>query len=83
MFAVKNTNELPDIVAKIGMELRNQYILGYYPSNNSRDARWRKIQDQSQAARTERSSASNRVYKELLLHVQLVATQILHTHKVC
>jgi Ca-activated chloride channel homolog len=43
MFAVENTNELPDIVAKIGMELRNQYILGYHPSNNSRDARCRKI----------------------------------------
>ena len=26
-----NINELPDIAAKIGMELRNQYILGYSP----------------------------------------------------
>jgi Ca-activated chloride channel family protein len=25
------------------MELRNQYILGYHPSNKVRDARWRKI----------------------------------------
>jgi Ca-activated chloride channel homolog len=42
-FAVQNVNELPDITAKIGAELRNQYILGYRPSNKSRDARWRKI----------------------------------------
>jgi Ca-activated chloride channel family protein len=42
-FAVENLNELPDIAAKIGAELRNQYILGYHPSNKSRDARWRKI----------------------------------------
>jgi Ca-activated chloride channel family protein len=42
-FAVENFNELPDIAAKIGMELRNQYILGYRPSNKAHDARWRKI----------------------------------------
>jgi Ca-activated chloride channel homolog len=42
-FDVENVNELPDIVTKIGAELRNQYILGYHPSNKSHDARWRKI----------------------------------------
>ena len=42
-FDVKNVNELPDIAAKIGAELRNQYILGYRPSNKLHDARWRKI----------------------------------------
>jgi len=30
---VENLNELPDIAAKIGVELRNQYILGYSPQN--------------------------------------------------
>ena len=43
LFAVENPNELPDTAAKIGMELRNQYILGYRPSNKAHDARWRKI----------------------------------------
>ena len=42
-FTVENPNDLPDIAAKIGMELRNQYILGYHPSNKAHDARWRKI----------------------------------------
>ena len=42
-FIVENLNDLPDIAAKIGMELRNQYILGYHPSNKAHDARWRKI----------------------------------------
>jgi Ca-activated chloride channel homolog len=42
-FSVGNINELPDIAAKIGAELRNQYILGYRPSNKLHDARWRKI----------------------------------------
>src|SRR5258706_7112740 len=42
-FNVENLNDLPDIAAKIGAELRNQYILGYHPSNKAHDARWRKI----------------------------------------
>jgi len=42
-FEVENVSELPDIAEKIGAELRNQYILGYRPSNKSHDARWRKI----------------------------------------
>jgi Ca-activated chloride channel homolog len=42
-FSVENINELPDIATKIGAELRNQYILGYHPSNKLHDARWRKI----------------------------------------
>jgi Ca-activated chloride channel homolog len=42
-FTVDNLNDLPDIAAKIGVELRNQYILGYRPSNKAHDARWRKI----------------------------------------
>src|ERR1700751_5546231 len=43
VFAASNLNELPDIATKIGLELRNQYILGYRPSNKTRDGRWRKI----------------------------------------
>jgi Ca-activated chloride channel homolog len=43
LFSVQNLNELPDITSKISMELRNQYMLGYKPSNRRRDGRWRKI----------------------------------------
>jgi len=43
VFAVEKLDELPDIASKIGMELRNQYVLGYRPSNKAHDARWRKI----------------------------------------
>src|SRR5450755_4198322 len=43
VFAVENLNELPDITSKIGMELRNQYVIGYRPSNKAHDARWRKV----------------------------------------
>ena len=43
VFPVGNLSELPDIAAKIGMELRNQYVLGYKPSNSQRNGIWRKI----------------------------------------
>ena len=42
-FDVKSASELADIAAKVGMELRNQFILGYHPSNKAHDAHWRKI----------------------------------------
>ena len=44
MYEAENINELPDIAAKIGMELRNQYILGYSPSNHEHDGKYRRVQ---------------------------------------
>jgi Ca-activated chloride channel family protein len=43
-FPVENINELPDIAAKVGIELRNQYVLGYTPSNLERDGKYRRVQ---------------------------------------
>jgi len=43
LFTIENPNEIPDTAAKIGLELRSQYILGYRPSNKAHDAKWRKI----------------------------------------
>jgi Ca-activated chloride channel homolog len=43
VFPVRNLGELPDIAAKIGMELRNQYVLGYKSSNPRPNGAWRKI----------------------------------------
>jgi Ca-activated chloride channel family protein len=43
VFGVENISDLPDVAAKIGLELRNQYVLGYRPSNKVHNARWRKI----------------------------------------
>jgi VWFA-related protein len=42
-FPVENLNELPDVAAKIGIELRNQYVIGYTPKNQDRDGRYRRI----------------------------------------
>jgi VWFA-related protein len=43
-FAVDNLAELPDVAAKIGIELRNQYVLGYIPKNTARDGKYRRVQ---------------------------------------
>jgi VWFA-related protein len=36
--------ELPDIAAKIGVELRNRYVLGFVPQNQTRDGRYHVLQ---------------------------------------
>ncbi len=42
-FTIDNPNDLADVATKIGIELRNQYVLGYRPKNGSKDGKWRKI----------------------------------------
>jgi Ca-activated chloride channel family protein len=42
-FTISNPNELADVATKIGIELRNQYVLAYRPTNKTRDGHWRKI----------------------------------------
>ena len=42
--AATNLRELPGIAERIGIELRNQYVLAYSPQNPSRDGKYRKIE---------------------------------------
>ena len=39
-----NVAELPDIAMKIGIDLRNRYVLGYSPTNQQRDGRYHAVQ---------------------------------------
>jgi VWFA-related protein len=39
-----DASELPDIAAKIGVELRNRYVIGYTPKNQVRDGRYHTLQ---------------------------------------
>jgi len=43
MFQVDDIDELSDIAEKISTELRNQYVIGYRPSDLTRDGKWRKV----------------------------------------
>jgi Ca-activated chloride channel homolog len=42
-YTIENPNELADVATKIGIELRNQYVLGYRPNNSAHDGKWRKV----------------------------------------
>jgi Ca-activated chloride channel homolog len=42
-FVIQSPSELADVATKIGIELRNQYVLGYRPTNPAHDGKWRKI----------------------------------------
>jgi len=42
-FSIDNPNDLTDVATKIAIELRNQYVLGYRPTNPAHDGKWHKI----------------------------------------
>jgi VWFA-related protein len=42
--AVHNASELPEAAGKVGMELRNQYVLAYSPANAERDGKYHRVQ---------------------------------------
>ncbi len=43
MFKVLDLQDLGDIAERISEELRNEYVLGYTPSERKRDGQWRKL----------------------------------------
>jgi Ca-activated chloride channel homolog len=42
-YPIEDLNDLPKISEQIGVELRNQYVLGYSPANLERDGKYRSI----------------------------------------
>lgn len=43
LFRVDDISEMSDVAAKISALLRNEYVLGYNPSNPKHDGKWRKV----------------------------------------
>ena len=43
-FAAATLSELPSIATRIGIELRNQYVLAYTPANQAKDGKYRKVE---------------------------------------
>jgi len=41
-FDASLNGDLPSVAARIAIELRNQYVLGYYPKNGTHDGKYRK-----------------------------------------
>lgn len=43
LFHVTDVNELGDIASRISAELRNEYVVGYRPTDLKKDGQWRKL----------------------------------------
>lgn len=43
-FAASAPNDLPSVAARIGIELRNQYVLAYSPKNQDKDGKYRRVE---------------------------------------
>lgn len=43
-FSAALSSDLPSVAARIAVELRNQYVLGYYPKNPARDGAYRHVE---------------------------------------
>jgi Ca-activated chloride channel family protein len=43
MCRVMDVGDLGDIASRISAELRNEYVVGYRPSDLKRDGNWRKL----------------------------------------
>ena len=43
-FAATLTTDLPSVASRIAVELRNQYVLGYYPRNSAHDGKYRHVE---------------------------------------
>jgi VWFA-related protein len=43
-FAAALPSDLPSVAARIAVELRNRYVLAYYPTNPARDGKYRKVE---------------------------------------
>ncbi|HEV3333796.1 MAG TPA: VWA domain-containing protein [Bryobacteraceae bacterium] len=44
VFAATDSHDLPSVAARIGIELRNQYVLAYSPKNQQKDGKYRKVE---------------------------------------
>jgi len=45
-FSAALQSDLPSVAARIAVELRNQYVLAYYPANRARDGKYRHVEVQ-------------------------------------
>jgi Ca-activated chloride channel family protein len=43
-FSASDPNDLPSVAARVGIELRNQYVLAYSPKNQNKDGKFRRVE---------------------------------------
>jgi hypothetical protein len=74
-YGVENVAELPDIAAKIGIEVRNEYILGYTPKNGERDGKYRRGSGKVESAAW--SSALKSLFSSWLLCTHSIVRRVI------
>ena len=42
-FTLDNPNDMPEVAARIGRQIRRQYVLAYRPEETTRDGKWHKL----------------------------------------
>jgi VWFA-related protein len=43
-FTATDPNDLPSVATRIGIELRNQYVLAYSSANHNNDGKYRRVE---------------------------------------
>ena len=43
VLVAQDVDELPDVVRRLGVEIRSHYLLGYSPANETNNSRYRKV----------------------------------------
>jgi Ca-activated chloride channel family protein len=43
-FSASDPNDLPSVATRVGIELRNQYVLAYSPKNQNKDGKYRRVE---------------------------------------
>ena len=49
VYPVKSLSDLAGVYKQVADDLHSQYSIGYYPTNKSRDGRWRSIRVETRA----------------------------------
>jgi VWFA-related protein len=44
LYEIFDANQLPDVASRVGMALRNQYVLGYVPASQRHDGKYHRVQ---------------------------------------
>jgi Ca-activated chloride channel family protein len=61
-FTIDNASDLSDATRSVGVMLRNQYLLGYHPTDGKKDGKWHKIKVMLKRPLIPRSAKTFRVY---------------------
>ena len=81
LFRISEMGDMGDIATRISAELRNEYVIGYRPSEVKRDGNWRKLKVRLAAAA--RPAGAGRTLSTGILCTFAVSLQIFSPTQTC